>query len=171
MLRYTATLGVFLIYLLPLVAQSQNEYTIGVDSKGNYGFLLNRYTQTSLFQFSYNTINLNQTFKLSQIPGGQNIFSSQVNSLSLGYYHKKNLTNSLNLYYGSSLNLGNSPFKSTLTENKYLSNVNLQIGLKYKLTENISIGAEINHSYGNFWLNNSSYFWQPSPAYSNWLTW
>lgn len=167
--------GVMLVLVFAstsVLGQSQNEYTVGIDSHGNYGFALSRGNENNLFQFSYASLNMNRTFPFKNLSAEQHTFSSQVSTIGLGYFRKKPLTSSLNLYYGASINWGNSPIKSAISNKNTLSNLNMQVGVMYKLTEHISIGAEFRHSYGNFWMNNLLPAWSNSPANPSWFsTW
>lgn len=169
---FLANVGMYLICTGAMVcAQMHNEYAVGVDSRGNYGFSVNRSNDNSLLQVSYSSLNMNKTFQIANLPANQQIFTSQMNSIGLGYFRKKPLAGNLNLYYGTSFNWANSPFKSTMPANKSLSNLNLQLGINYKLTENITVGAEVRHSYGNYWMNHFVPTWQTSPLQSSWLSW
>jgi len=170
---FLANVGMYLICTGAMVcAQMHNEYAVGVDSRGNYGFSVNRSNDNSLLQVSYSSLNMNNTFRLKNFPSQQQIFTSQLNTIGLGYFRKKPLNTQWNLFYGASFNWANSPFRSTVAgSNNSLSNLNLQLGINYKLTENITIGAEIRHSYGNYWMNNLMPSWQTSPLQSSWLSW
>lgn len=154
-----------------LFGQMLNEYTVGVDSRGNYGFSLNRGNEQSLFQLSYANLNMNNTFRLKNLSTAQGIFASQVSTIGVGYFRKKPLSSTLSMYYGGSLHWGNSPIKSVGAPKNNLSDINLQLGLKYKLSENITIGAEFRQSYGNYWMNTLMPSWSNSPIHSDWSTW
>ncbi|MGC8823009.1 MAG: hypothetical protein ACP5PZ_00220 [Bacteroidales bacterium] len=154
-----------------VLGQSQNEYSIGVDSHGNYGFSLNRGSDNSLFQISYSSLNMNRLFRLNSIPAQQHIFTSQVNTVGLAYFRKRPVSSNLNLYYGGSINWGNSPIRPQVSSQRSLTNLNLQLGFNYRLTDKISVGAEFRQSYNNFWMNNFMPAWQSSPMQTNWLSW
>jgi hypothetical protein len=164
-------IGAFILLLIsiPVFAQFSTEYSFGVDSRGNYGFALNRQNDNNLFSISYANLNIANFYKFNPIASQQNIFTNQVNSWAFTYLHKKPLSSSLNLYYGTNIMAGTSPFKNSISENKYSTNFSIQVGVTYKLTDKITIGAEFQQGYGNYWLNQSMPLWFNASSPNQWL--
>ncbi len=170
-LNFILFLGI-LIHFQKNKGQSTYEYSFGIDNKGNYGISINQGNENRLLQFNYTSFNFSGISKKNTFLSTQTVSLKPINSIGLAYYKQNQLTPSLNFYYGSSINMANLPFENLPGNSKYLTNINLQIGLKYKLSENLSIGAEFRHGYGNYWYNTliqPNFF--SSSYHSSWLNW
>jgi hypothetical protein len=156
-------------------SQMVNNYTIGVNSLGDYGMRIDRGNDNSKFSFSYSSLN---SFNLSP---GKNFVLTQPGSLNMGmfgvsYNKRKPLTSKLDLFYGSEVNLISSMQKNNNLANSpggnYLPNLNLNIGLKYKITDNIHISAAVIQGYGyglGYSMGNNLFnYGMPSLFNNNW---
>jgi hypothetical protein len=151
--------------------QTFHEYTIGADNLGNYGMQLSGGNDKTLVSFSYSTLNIGKSFNMNKSLF-QNYYNSQMSNIGLSLYKQKPLSSSVSLYYGGDVNLASNPFKnnsSIQTNNNYLTNFNLNVGVKYQITKNMAIGAEVHGGYGNSLLLNTNNFFNFSPFNSFWL--
>ncbi len=169
--RYLMLCFVFTKSIINIQAQTSNEYTIGVNSLGSYGFQYSHLSEHSKISFSYSTIN-----NLSQFSSNPALFkanfTNQLNTLGMTYSRFKPLGQSFILYYGGKIDLATNPFKNqSLTIEKkpnYLHQIDLLLGLKYKINQNISIGAEFRQGYGNFLIFNQNDLFN-STFHNDWL--
>lgn len=152
-------------------SQTSNEYTFGVNSLGSYGFEYSHLNANTKLSFSYSTLNNISHFS-SNASIFKSYFSNQMSTLGLSYTRFKPVGRSFIFYYGGKIDLASNPFKnqnlSVETNANYLHQIDLHLGLQYKINENLSIGAEFRQGYGNFIYNPTSIF--NNTFQNNWLT-
>lgn len=127
-----------------------NNYTIGVNSLGEYGMKVDRGNDNTKLSFSYSSLNTFSptTNKLIFLNSPANTNMGQI---GMSFNKRKPLTSKLDLFYGTDLNMFSNIYKGASINSpntSYLPNLNLNIGLKYKFSENVSISATVMQGYG-----------------------
>jgi hypothetical protein len=141
----------FCFFIQKNYSQLVNSYTVGVNSLGDYGIKMDRGNDNTMFSFSYSSINSFNTTT------NKSLFFTQPGSINMGmmgmtFEKRKPLTAKLDLFYGTEVNMMSNIYKNsnltTKPNGNYLPNLSLNVGMKYKFTENISLSATIIQGYG-----------------------
>lgn len=132
-------------------SQILNNYTVGVNSLGDYGVKIDRGNDKTMFSFSYSSINSINSFNNNKLLFAQS-GAANMGMFGMTYEKRKPLTSKLDLFYGSEINMMSNIYKNSNLTNKpnnnYLPNLSLNVGMKYKFTDNLSISATIIQGYG-----------------------
>jgi hypothetical protein len=141
--------GIFLVQTLN--SQMNTNYTVGVNSLGDYGMRIDRGNEYTKLSFAYSSINSLNSFSNKVLFLNQS-YSSNVGMFGMTYEKRKPLTSRLDLFYGSEVNMLSNIYKNTnLSANPngtYLPNLSLNVGMNYKFNDNISISATYIQGYG-----------------------
>lgn len=174
----TLKLWIFKIFLLIILlnievlfsvyAQGYNQYSLGINSLGNYGIQFSRINANSITSFSYVSFK-NLLFNRKVVDFNYNLFDNQ-NFIDISYYRINTIGLSMLMYYGGKIDLAsNYTNKANLNNNlKNIYNISLHVGVKYKITENLSIGAEFKQKMGNMFFDHSLELFDPF-FHNEWL--